>query len=1389
MPRFEAGGPIPARARKGRAAGGGVTEARRLLQELGAPRGAATRVPTVPRDRALPLSFAGQRLWFLDKWMPDLPVYNSPLGLRLRGPLDHGHLVTALTRVVGRHEILRTRYLEEHGVPHQVVDPAPDRVALPVTDLTGRPDAERDAHTLAEKESTDTFDLAAGPVLRARLIRLAADDHLLVLCIHHIATDGWSTGILVAELTACYAAAITGTTPDLPELPVQYADFASWERGRASAGATERLLAYWRERLADLPALDIPTDRPRPAEQSFRGATTTLRLPEELRTRLSELARAERATLLSVLLAGFNALLTCYTGAEDVVVGSVFSGRTHPDIERLIGFFANTLVLRTSTAGDPAFRELITRTRDTVLGAHLHQELGFDRLVRELHPERDASRNPLFQVCFTLQNATPDRGEAGGLQVTHEPAEQGTSRFDLAVQATEVPGEGLDLWAEYATDLFDADRIERLLAQYATILEQVCADPAIPLSRIDLLGSGQRALALDHAAGPAAPDARGRLLHELFEERAAADPEAPATLFAGDTVSYGELNAHADRIARRLDARREARGDIVGVLLPRGPELPAALLGVLKAGAAYLPVDPGYPKDRIAWLLEDSGCRTVLTVRSVAELLPPQVTPVLLDAQDTDPDTADTPDSRRLTHSTHPVDPASAAYVIYTSGSTGRPKGVVVEHRQAVDFILGIVGVFGLAKGDRVLQFANPAFDVSVFDFFSALTSGAALVQAPVTVLHDFGTLTKLMQAEAVTVADLPPSILAELDADAFPDLRALFVGLEPYPGDLVNRWNIPGRTFHNAYGPTEATVACIDHLVPGVLDGPPPIGLPLPGYRAYLLDDRGDLAPVGVPGELYVGGTGVARGYLGRPGLTAEKFLPDPFGPPGSRVYRTGDLAVRRQDGVLTFLGRADRQIKLNGLRIEPGEIEVALTRRPGIRQALVTVRNGALVAYLVTDDGTEPDATALRDALTALLPVGMIPTAFIALDAFPLNANGKIDHPKLPDPGRPVAPERIEPRTPTEVRVAEIWAGVLGTTDIGVTDDFFALGGNSLRITQITSRIREALGVSLELRAFFRAPTVAALSELIESEVPAAAGKEAAAEPREEAGGPTSTEPTPTRLPPATEPAPAGLVVPLRPGTPGHTPVFFLHASGGSSMSYAALCRDLPPGVPCYGIEALGLDSGPLPRSVAEMADAYADALQATVPEGPYHLVGWSVGGGLAHATAVKLRERGARVALLALLDTQEPPVLAEAPATSLLRALFAENLALTAGHEAVGPSAEELAGLDETAQSDRVVAALVDAGLVPSGSTDLLRRRMDVFLAILSTGAVWRPQAYDGRIDVLLAEDSPEASAGAWAAWTSGPVVGHRASGDHYGMMRAPHVAELARKLGTLLEGPFA
>ncbi|MFH9180243.1 amino acid adenylation domain-containing protein [Streptomyces albogriseolus] len=1087
MPRFEAGGPIPARVRTARTVTGEVTEAKRLLKELGARRTATVPLVPVARDRPLPLSFAGQRLWFLDKWTPEQPVYNSPLGLRLYGDLDHGQLIAALTTVVARHESLRTRYSEDHGVPHQIIDPAPDRVDIPLTDLTGRADVEEEARALAREVATGSFDLAAGPLLRARLIRLAPAEHLLVLCVHHIATDGWSTGILVAELTACYAAAVAGTTPALAPLPVQYADFAVWERERASAESTERLLTYWRERLADLPVLDLPTDRPRPAEQSFRGATTVLRLPDGLRTRLTELARAEQATLLSVLLAAFNALLTCCTGAKDVVVGSVFSGRDHPDIERLIGFFANTLVLRTDTSGDPAFSELVARTRETVLGAHLHQGIGFDRLVRELHPERDASRNPLFQVSFTLQNATAGSGVAGGLRVVPEAVGQGTARFDLAVQVTEVPGEGLDLWAEYATDLFDGERIERLLAQYAAVLDQVCADPGVPLSRLDLLGAERRALALRHSVGPKAPGARGRLLHQLFEERAGADPDAPACLFEGATVSYGELDARADRLARRL----AGAGEVVGVLLPRGPDLPAALLGVLKSGAAYLPLDPGHPSDRIAWMLDDADCRTVVTVRDVAGLLPAGVSPVLLDAEDAG-EAIDTDEGGPAPV----VDPACAAYVIYTSGSTGRPKGVVVEHRQVVEFVLAIVETFRLGPGDRVLQFANPAFDVSVFDFFSALTSGAALVQAPVEVLHDFGTLAELMRTTGVTVTDLPPTILAELDAAAFPDLRALFVGLEPYPGDLVNRWNIPGREFHNAYGPTEATVACIDHLVPGVLDGPPPIGLPLAGYRAYVVDGRGDLAPDGVPGELYIGGTGVARGYLNRPGLTAEKFLPDPFGPPGSRVYRTGDLAVRRHDGVLTFHGRADRQLKVRGLRVEPGEIEAVLTDQPGIRQALVTLRDGVLVAHLVTADGAVPDSTALRDALSALLPAGLVPSAFVALDSFPLTANGKIDHARLPDPERPDAAERTGPRTPTETRLAEIWSEVLGITDLGVHDDFFSLGGNSLRITQITSRVREAFGVGLELRAFFRASTIAGLAALIESEELAAADEDLLAE-----------------------------------------------------------------------------------------------------------------------------------------------------------------------------------------------------------------------------------------------------------------------------------------------------
>ncbi|HEX5120915.1 MAG TPA: amino acid adenylation domain-containing protein [Pseudonocardiaceae bacterium] len=1097
MPNLDPGRTIPARtipvrSRTPRSAANDVAQAQRALRNLRARRAELDRadIRPVSRDRLLPLSSAQQRLWFLDQLLGARPVYNAPTVLRIRGPLDRTALAGAVTDVVRRHEVLRTRYATDRGVPYQLIEPAPARVDLPLVDLATDhlPPADRAerARSHLSELARQPFDLAQGPVLRSLLVRLAETDHMVGICLHHIATDGWSNAILIQELIAGYQAHRTGIDPGWPELPVQYADYAVWQREQVIGDVVDQQLDYWRARLADLPVLDLPADRPRPAEPTFRGQTLTADLPDELRARLTELARTEQATLLSVLLAAFTALLSRYTGQDDIVVGSLFSGRVRPAIEPLIGFFANTLVLRTSTTGDPTMRELIGRARDTVLGAHLHQDVDFDRLVEQLSPDRDPSRNPLFQVTFTLQDAVPGQGVVGDLVITPEPVQTGTSRFDLAVHITEITGQGLQLWMEFSTEVFEVARMRRLATRFADVLDQLVANPDARLSELELLESEERAAALAHAVASRPFDRADRRLHELFEEHAGRTPDAPACRFLGTTTTYGELNNQANRLARLLRDRFPSVGPeaIVGVLLDRGPALPTSLLAVLKTGAAYLPIDPQHPEERIAYAVHDADCAVVLTTGRLAGLLPEDVPLLAVD----DPAVLDALDESPADDLPRRAAPGNAAYVIYTSGSTGRPKGVVVEHRQIVNFTLAVADMFRLGPGDRVLQFANPAFDTSAFDFYGALGTGAVLVQAPTATLHHIGTLAALMRGEGVTVTDLPPTVLAELDPGTLPDLRALFVGMEPFPAELVNNWNRPGREFHNGYGPTEATVACIDYLCPdGTLDGVPPIGLPMANNTAYLLDRFGALTPDGVTGELFVGGAGIARGYHERPGLTAERFVPSPFGPPGARLYRTGDLARRGADGNLVFQGRADTQIKIRGLRIEPAEIEATMLDQAAVHQAIVVAHTDRgstrLIAYVIRAPGADLSSADLRTHLVQRLPLFMVPTEFVFLDSFPKNVNGKIDRARLPvpDSGPAGGTGRVAPRSATETRLADIWQDVLGLGEIGVTDDFFAIGGNSLKFAQVAARVRDEFGLAVELRTLFTNPTVAGLAEVL--------------------------------------------------------------------------------------------------------------------------------------------------------------------------------------------------------------------------------------------------------------------------------------------------------------------
>ncbi|MER7009383.1 amino acid adenylation domain-containing protein, partial [Dactylosporangium sp. NPDC000555] len=1060
-----------------------LEEKRRALLELRLRRRREEqeRVTPVPRDGALPGSYQQEGLWYLHQLDPASAVYHIPLALRLRGPLDIAALRDALRRLVARHESLRTRF-DADG--QQLAGPPPPDWPLPVT-----PVAEAGLDDWIRTATDRPFDLATAPLLRTELAGVGPDDHVLLLVLHHVIADGWSLGILCTELSALLSAP-AGTDP-LPPLSIQPADHAAWQRRRLSGTALDEQLHFWRRTLDGIGTLEFPADRPRPAQPTGAGALLARPLPDGLAQRLRALAAAERVSFLAVLLAGFLTVLHRHTGQDDLAVGSVFSGRTRSEIEPLVGFFANTLVLRTSLAGDPTFRELVRRCHDTVLGASAHQEVPFGLVVDALRPDRVPGRNPLFQVSFTLQAKAVTEAALAlpGVSVRALPRAATSARFDLAVAAEERPDDGLDVTVEYSTELFDAGRVERLVGHLTTVLAQAADDPDAPISAIEVLTAAERTQVV-HAWNPA-PAARpgATLLHTVFAKRAAEAPARTAMRFAGAELSYGELDQRANRLAHQLIAAGVKPRSHVGVLLERGFELPAAQLAVLKCGAAWVPLDPQYPRDRLAYQLADAGIALVLTTADLANRLQDGVATVLLDARSGDEQPATAPYVD--------VDPEDTAYVIYTSGSTGRPKGVLVPHRAAVHFCRNLVELFDLGPGDRVLQLANPTFDVSVSDFFATFTAGATVVGAPRTTLFDPDALQALMRDERITYGDIPPAVLRLLDPEPLTDLRVLFIGMEPFGAELVNRWARPGRQFHNGYGPTEVTITCTDYRCPDEpLTAAPPIGRAMANHRAYVLDPGLRPVPVGVPGELYMAGAGLAHGYLGRPDLTADKFLPDPFATEfglgrGERMYATGDLVRWRADGQLEFLGRTDRQVKLRGLRVELGEVEHAVNGFPGVRQSAVTLRQGGtaqayLAAYVVPEPGRAVDLAALREHLAERLPLHMVPAALHHLDALPLTPSGKVDEARLPAPVEPDEQQpRQAPQTATERRLAGLWAGLLGAGEdqIGAEDTFFGLGGNSMQSIQLIARVRDTFGVALEPRQIFSAARLDQLAALVDA------------------------------------------------------------------------------------------------------------------------------------------------------------------------------------------------------------------------------------------------------------------------------------------------------------------
>ncbi|MFB7778620.1 amino acid adenylation domain-containing protein [Streptomyces bauhiniae] len=1027
-------------------------------------------------DGPLPLSFAQQRLWFLDRLAPGATDYLVPISLRLRGPLDRTALTTALTALAERHAVLRTRYEERDGEPVQLVDPA---ARIP---LTERAAAEEEVPRLIRADLEVPFDLAAGAPVRAMLLRVGADDHVLVLTLHHIVSDGWSVEVLAGELARHYAGEA------VEPLPVQYADFARWQREQAATEEFAARLGHWRERLAGLAPLELPTDRRRPRLRDPRGDRLAVELPAALGTAVNELARRHGATPFMVLLAGCYALLGRWSGQQDVAVGTPVSGRTRSETAPLIGFFANTLVLRGDLSGRPTFTELLARVRASALDAYAHADVPFERVVEELAPERDLSRNPLFQVLFELRAAKDEAAfTLPGLRVEQLAVSWPAAKFDLTVSVQPLADGALRCGFEYATALFDRDTVRGMAAHYGRLLTAVVAEPDLPLDRIEALDAAERRT-LVHGPHDTTVEPPARCLPELISEQAARTPDAPAVVFAGHTLSYAELDARADLLAHRLRAAGVRAETPVAVCLRRDADLVTAVLGVLRAGGTYVPVDPAHPARRRAHILADSGATVLISQSWIRGELPEGTARLVLLDEVPEP-AASAPADQSPVAALPPLDPAGAAYLVYTSGSTGRPKGVLISHGAIRNRVLWTVREHGLGPGDRVLQKTTVGFDASVWEFLAPLVCGATVVVAADGVPRDPAAMVRAVAEHRITVLQLVPSVLRALvqqpglrDCDA---LRLVFCAGEPLPADLCDRLlALLPVTLINTYGPTECAIDVTswryDGREPGEIVA---IGQPIDNTRILVLDPDGGLVPHGVPGELCVAGTGLARGYFGRGDLTAERFVPNPRPvAPGERLYRTGDRVRRRADGTLEYLGRLDRQVKLRGIRIEPSEIEAVLCEHPTVAAAAVGVYGDQqLVGHVVPVEGAERDPAALRAHLAARLPDAMVPAVLRFLPALPLTATGKVDAAALPGlTDLAAVGEYLAPRDPAERTVAEIFAELLGRERVGALDDFFALGGHSLLATRLVFRLRSAFGTEVPVAEVFSRRTVAALAEL---------------------------------------------------------------------------------------------------------------------------------------------------------------------------------------------------------------------------------------------------------------------------------------------------------------------
>lgn len=1357
---------------------------KRLLRARQAARtGQQPAIAPRPHAANVPLSHGQERLWFLDQLLPEPGLYNLFQAMRISGPLDPGVLQKALDELVRRHEVYRSAIVAGKDGPMQVVA-YPARLPLAQADLGSLSPEERQSE-LTRRLTTEArrpFDLGKDQLIRTLLVHLAPDEHVLLLSMHHIVSDGWTLGLLFRELAALLEAISIGAESPLPALPIRFADYALWERETFQGAALEKALAYWRRQLDGAAALELLTDRPRSTRTALNGATCSRHLPAELVRDLRLLSQREGTTLFMTLLAGFQALLHRYTGQDDIVLGSCVAGRPQVELENLAGFFVNTLVLRTSAGGHPSFRDLLARTRETVLGAMAHQDLPFEKLVAGLQPDRNSARNPFFDVMFVLQSAAGSPPQAPSLEFQPLELDNGTAKFDLTLSLADTT-EGLVVSAEYRTDLFDPTTITRLLGHYHSLLAAAVAQPEQKVAELPLLSPDERSQLLDGWSGSHRRLSGASTVLDLFREQVERSPHALALTDSITRLTYREFDEQSNRLAHLLQQHGAGPGSLVALCLERGPHIALTLLAILKTGAAYVSLDPAYPAARLHLMVSDCRPAVLITqdrleglLGSVLAMESSGAKPVLVSLEaaraeierqpSTPPETSITADS--------------TAYICYTSGSTGRPKGVVIPHR-AIVRLVSQTDYAHFGPEETWLEFAPVAFDASTVEIWGPLLNGGRVAVFPPG-LPSLGELADFIVQQGVTSMFLTTGLFQQLvdgPLERLTCLRQLLTGGEVMSPRHMTRARtlLPHVRLLHVYGPTENTTFTTSHEVVSVPeDGCSiPIGRPIPHSTVYLLDPLRQPVPIGVPGELYTGGDGLASGYLGRPELNAERFVPHPFdATPGARLYRTGDLARWLPDGTIDFLGRVDRQIKLRGFRLEPGEIEAVLLRHPTVAQAAVLVERNPdfgdrLVAYVAARPQARPDPNGWREHLQKQLPDYMVPAVLIPVPKIPLNANGKIDQAALPKVDHAHVADRppvLPPRDPVETRLVAIWEKSLGVSPIGVQDNFFQLGGHSMSGVRLFSRIEEEFGRRLPIAMLFECPRLEQLA---------------------------------ARLRDSSPPPVCSSLVTLQPHG-SRPPVFFVHGAGGGNLwTYTNLVPYLGPDQPVYGLESRGMRGLPEFTRIEDMAGHYLREIRTVQPQGPYYLSGYCFGGNVVFEMARQLEAAGEKLALVALLDS--------AAANSSYQRLpwrrpefylrFAVNTTHWLRDFSAQPFRDQVRYVRRKGRilarraADRLlrrpepfnVEEVIEASLFPELELNLWRTHVQAM-------ASYHPAPFNGRIVLFRTLGHPFLCSFdplfGWGPLARGGVEIVNLPGAHEGIFMEPHVRDLGRRfLAQLLQ----